>query len=157
MSDPFMPKAVRPGGVALERFPDGVTPIEVVAAVIEDGAGRLLITQRPAGGSFPGMWEFPGGKVDAGETPEAALVRELREELGVEAVIGPLRLLSRFHYVASGKWLALRFFEARIVEGEPRCLEVADLRWVTPGELREHEFPEADGELVELLAGAADA
>jgi 8-oxo-dGTP diphosphatase len=151
MSDSFIAKAVRPGATALPEFPEGVVPTRVVAAVIRRGDGRLLITQRKAEDVLGGLWEFPGGKVEEGEPSEAALVRELQEELAVEAEVGARVLLTKHHYEDSNKHLALEFFETRIVAGEPQCVEVADLRWVTPDELGAYEFPAADAALIELL------
>jgi 8-oxo-dGTP diphosphatase len=124
-------------------------PIDVVAAVIRREDGRLLITQRLADDTLGGYWEFPGGKVDPGEALPDALARELMEELGVEARIG-----AQIHHIVHAypdRDVRLYFFEARIVSGEPRKLEVADLRWVTLNELMDYQFPEADRPLLEQL------
>jgi mutator protein MutT len=120
-----------------------------VAAVIRREDGRLLITQRLADDTLGGYWEFPGGKVDPGEALPDALARELMEELGVEARIG-----AQIHHIVHAypdRDVRLYFFEARIVSGEPRKLEVADLRWVTLNELMDYQFPEADRPLLEQL------
>jgi 8-oxo-dGTP diphosphatase len=124
-------------------------PIDVVAAVIRREDGRLLITQRLAGDTLGGYWEFPGGKVDPGEEPRAALARELREELGVEAHIGAE--IQRTVHAYPDRDVRLSFYDARIVSGEPQKLEVADLRWVTLDELMDYQFPEADRPLLEQL------
>jgi 8-oxo-dGTP diphosphatase len=124
-------------------------PIDVVAAVIRREDGRLLITQRLADDTLGGYWEFPGGKVDPGEELRAALVRELREEIGVEAEIG-----AEIHHITHAypdRDVRLYFYEVRIVSGEPRLIEVADLRWVTLDELMDYQFPEADRPLLEQL------
>ena len=124
-------------------------PIDVVAAVIHREDGRLLITQRLADDTLGGYWEFPGGKVDPGEELRAALARELREELGIEAHIG-----AEIHSIVHAypdRDVRLYFYEVRIVSGEPRKLEVADLRWVTLDELMDYQFPEADRPLLEQL------
>ena len=124
-------------------------PIDVVAAVIRREDGRLLITQRLADDTLGGYWEFPGGKVDPGEELRAALARELREELGVEAQIG-----AEIHSIVHAypdRDVRLYFYEVRILSGEPQKLEVADLRWVTLDELGEYQFPEADRPLIEQL------
>jgi 8-oxo-dGTP diphosphatase len=124
-------------------------PIDVVAAVIRGEDGRLLITQRLPSDTLGGYWEFPGGKVDPGEEPRAALARELREELGVEAEIGAE--IHRVVHAYPDRDVRLYFHEARIVSGEPRIIEVADLRWVTLAELMDYTFPEADRPLLEQL------
>jgi len=124
-------------------------PIDVVAGVIRREDGRILITQRLADDTLGGYWEFPGGKVDPGEALRAALVRELREELGVEAEVG-----AEIHQIVHAypdRDVRLYFYEARIVSGEPQKIEVADLRWVTHDELGEYQFPEADRPLIEQL------
>ena len=124
-------------------------PIDVVAGVIRRADGRILITQRLADDTLGGYWEFPGGKVDPGEELRAALARELREELGIEAEIG-----AQVHHILHAypdRDVRLYFFEARILSGEPRKIEVADLRWVTLPELMDYQFPEADRPLLEQL------
>jgi 8-oxo-dGTP diphosphatase len=126
-------------------------PIDVVAGVIRGSDGRLLISQRMPNDTLGGYWEFPGGKVDPGEELKAALVRELREELGVEAEIGAE--IQRMVHAYPDRDVRLFFFEARIISGEPQKLEVADLRWVTLDELNDYQFPEADVPLLQLLRG----
>jgi mutator protein MutT len=125
--------------------------MRVVAAVIRNDEGRILIAQRRQGDSYAGHWEFPGGGVESTETPEVALARELMEELGVRAEIG--NEIFRTHHAFPSKLLELLFFDARILEGKPQCLEVADVRWVTPSELRQFRFPPGDAPLLRLLAG----
>lgn len=115
---------------------DGETLIVVGAAIIRDGA--VLAAQRAEPASMRGGWEFPGGKVDPGETEEAALVRECREELGVE--VRPLRRLDRevpFPPRPEGPPAVLRLWTAELVSGEPRLLEHLALRWLTPDTLDE--------------------
>ncbi|HMI88806.1 MAG TPA: (deoxy)nucleoside triphosphate pyrophosphohydrolase [Polyangiaceae bacterium] len=115
----------------------------VVAAVIIEGT-RVLLTQRKAGTHLAGAWEFPGGKVRAGEDPRHALVRELREELGIDAVVGEVMDVT-FHRYPERSVLLL-FFEVRRVphSPEPRALDVADYRWAGDDELDEATFPPAD-------------
>ena len=128
------------------------SPIDVVAGVIRREDGRLLITQRLADDTLGGYWEFPGGKVDPGEELRAALARELREELGIEAEIG-----AEIHSIVHAypdRDVRLYFYEVRILSGEPQKLEVADLRWVTLDELMDYQFPEADLPLLEQLRSA---
>ena len=122
--------------------------IDVVAAVIRR-TGKILITQRLDNVHLAGMWEFPGGKVEADESFEGALLREIREELGIE-----IRVLDEFFTVEHEyptKSVRLHFFNCTITEGEPEPLAVADLRWVLPAELDKFEFPPADAELIAKL------
>lgn len=120
-----------------------MSQILVSAAVIID-RGRVLLTQRKSGTHLAGAWEFPGGKVEPDEDPRDALVRELREEIGVEAVVGEIVEVTFHRY--PNKSVLLLFYEARLVEGSPapRALDVADLRWAALEELRDELFPPAD-------------
>jgi 8-oxo-dGTP diphosphatase len=124
----------------------------VVAAVIERGDRRLLIGQRRRNDTSPLKWEFPGGKVREGEDAEAALARELREELGVTLTkcleIGRVR----HRYGVSAEELEIRFFAAAIAEGEARPLCFERIAWVLPKELGDYDFLEANRELVANLA-----
>src|ERR1700730_2016824 len=124
----------------------------VVAAVIEREDRRLLIGQRRREDSSPLKWEFPGGKVRDGEAPEAALARELREELGVtmEKCVEMGRV--RHQYSASPEELEIRFFAAELAEGEaaPLCFE--QIAWVLPKEVGEYDFLAANRELIANLA-----
>jgi mutator protein MutT len=122
----------------------------VVAALIERD-GRLLVGQRRRGGSFPLKWEFPGGKVRDGEGLEAALERELREELGVRAAIGRELFRTRHRYREMAAEVRLVFFAAQI-RGEPRNLVFEDVRWVEREQLGSLDFLPADRELVSRLA-----
>jgi mutator protein MutT len=119
----------------------------VVAAVIERG-GRILIARRRAGGHLGGLWEFPGGKRQAGEAPEAALVREIREEL--DAVVSVGELLEDVRWTYPEKTARLRFYRCTVA-GEPRAAEGQEIAWVSPGELDGFEFPPADAGLVSRL------
>jgi len=122
--------------------------IDVVAAVIRRG-DQILITQRFDHVHLPGLWEFPGGKVEAGESLQAALEREIREELGLA-----IRVHDEFFTVEHDyptKSVRLHFFNCSIVEGEPQLIEVADLRWVHPQDLGKFDFPPADAELIARL------
>lgn len=124
-------------------------PIEVAAGILVRD-GRILITRRPPGTHLAGLWEFPGGKRHVDETWEACLVRELQEELGVEVVVGRLRHETIHHYPS--KSVHLRFYLCALDQGEPRPIGCDALAWTLPSQLKEHAFPEADRELVELLA-----
>ncbi|HYR88989.1 MAG TPA: 8-oxo-dGTP diphosphatase MutT [Terriglobia bacterium] len=122
--------------------------IDVVAAIIRRGE-RILITQRFDNVHLPGLWEFPGGKVEAGESPQAALEREIREELGVQIRVHDEFFTTEHDYPT--KSVRLHFFNSSIIEGEPRLIDVADLRWVLPQDLGQFEFPEADADLIARL------
>jgi mutator protein MutT len=121
--------------------------IVVLAGVIEQ-AERFLVTRRVAGTHLSGLWEFPGGKCDPGETHEACLARELAEELGVESVIG--EEITTVEHTYPERTVRLHFRRCRIA-GEPRGLLGQDIRWVTREELGTLEFPEADEGLIKLL------
>jgi 8-oxo-dGTP diphosphatase len=118
-------------------------PILVAAAVLVEN-GKVLLTQRKKGSHLAGAWEFPGGKVEPGEDPRAALRRELVEEIGVDAEIGaPVEVT--FHAYPEKDVLLLFFVASRRAGSpEPRALDVAALRWVSAAELREDELPPAD-------------
>lgn len=122
----------------------------VVSAGVLIEHGRVLLTQRKAGAHLEGLWEFPGGKVEAGEDPRAALVRELREELGIEVNVGEAVDVTFHRYDDAGKAVLLLFFEATRVPGssEPRALDVAAFRWVARADLGALTFPPADGPIV---------
>ena len=122
--------------------------IEVVAAVIRADS-KILITRRPDHVHLAGLWEFPGGKVAAGESFDEALRREIREELGIK-----IRVNDEFFTVEHdypGKSVRLHFFNCTILEGQPAALGVADLRWVAAPDLSQFEFPPADSALIEKL------
>lgn len=125
--------------------------VEVVAAVIER-AGRILIGQRKPGGRHALQWEFPGGKVEPGESPAAALARELREELGIEAVIGPQIEAYDFLY-KPGSITRLMFFHVTEFTGEVTNLDFHALAWEPREKLPSYDFLEGDVEFVKRLAG----
>jgi 8-oxo-dGTP diphosphatase len=123
----------------------------VAACALIDTDGRVLIAQRPAGKPMAGLWEFPGGKVDAGERPEETLIRELNEELGIvvnEACLAPLTFASHayadFH-------LLMPLYICRRWEGTVRPLEGQELTWVRPKRLRDYPMPAADVPLIPHL------
>jgi len=122
--------------------------IEVAAALIFH-QGRLLITQRRAGTHLGGLWEFPGGKREPGETFEQCLAREIREELGVGISVGELFEEISHHYPE--KSVHLKFFKCRLVAGEPQAIDCAAVKWVEKSELDTHEFPAADAQLLGKL------
>ena len=119
----------------------------VAGLVIRDGL--VLITQRRADQPLPLQWEFPGGKVEPGEAPVAALVRELREEIGVGVAVG--RIWDVLFHAYPAFDLVMLVYGCRIVDGEPRAVEVADLRWLPPAELPAWDILPADRPLVQRL------
>lgn len=130
--------------------PESVRRVRVVAALIERG-GLLLVARRKDHGARPGLWEFPGGKVEAGERDQAALVRELREELGVEASVGSLYARVEHRYPELQVDLVL--YRATLApEPEPRALSAQEVRWVPRGELQALPFCEADQPLLGPIA-----
>lgn len=120
----------------------------VAAAVIRDD-NRLLIAQRPAEGMLGGLWEFPGGKQEAGETLAQCLQREILEELGLEIEVGPLITTVKHAYTHFK--ITLHAFCCRRLQGQPRALGVADWRWVTLAELDAFPFPRTDLKIIEVL------
>ncbi len=121
-----------------------------MAAGLVARGGRLLVTQRPPGTHLAGFWEFPGGKREAGESFEACLARELREEVGIEVAVG--EEARRVRHVYPERTVEVRFFRCRVVAGEARPLQVAALAWVAPADLGAYPFPPADEEVVAWLA-----
>lgn len=128
--------------------------LTVVAALIESD-GKLLVCQRRRGARFGLMWEFPGGKVDLGETPQAALARELREELGVEARIGPELYRTQHRYAEMKEPIKLIFFAARVDPEKVQNLDFEQIAWRQMHMLRELNFLPADRELIEKLASGS--
>lgn len=123
----------------------------VVAVALIDSCGRVLLQQRPPGREMAGLWEFPGGKIEPGEDPEQALVREIEEELGI--LISPERLEAACFASASlgAKHLLLLLYLCRTWSGTPQALEASALQWVRPEQMPELPMPPADIPLVRLL------
>lgn len=121
--------------------------VQVVAGLLER-EGSILVDRRRRGTHLEGLWEFPGGKIEPGETPEQALVRELREELGVESTVVGIVATIEHAYPDFDLSLALYAVEFR---GEPVALEVAEVRWVPAGELAALPMPPADVPLVDAV------
>lgn len=125
--------------------------LKVAAAALVDADGRVLLQQRPEGGSLPGLWEFPGGKIEPGEVPEAALVRELEEELGIathQSCLAPAAFASE---PLDGQHLLLLLFICRKWTGVPTLHHAAAMKWVRPAEMFALPMPPADLPLVGLL------
>ena len=120
----------------------------VVAAAVIEREDTFLLTRRLKGTHLEGTWEFPGGKCEPAETPEACLVREIREELAADAAIGELMLVTRHSY--RQRTVELHFFRTEL-GGEPVPQLGQQMRWVPRAELRTLEFPEADESLIQLL------
>ena len=130
---------------------EGLPTVLVSAVALIDRDGRVLLAQRPAGKRMAGLWEFPGGKIETGETPEAALIRELGEELGIdtaESCLAPLTFASHsyddFH-------LLMLVYVCRKWSGTPRPLEGGELAWVRASRLRDYDLPPADIPLIPVL------
>ena len=137
-------------------MPEALNPISLIVAVgVVSHQGRFLITRRMPGASFAGYWEFPGGKVNPGESLKAALQRELQEELGIRVEVNVERMVIEHRYPK--RTVRLHCFDCRLVEGEPRALECAEWRWVHPEGVNEFQFPPANLALVRALNKAASA
>tara|TARA_Y100001968_G_scaffold333001_1_gene393527 strand:+ start:2211 stop:2666 length:456 start_codon:yes stop_codon:yes gene_type:complete len=124
--------------------------LRVVGALIER-EGKVLVTQRPVDSrTWPAAWEFPGGKVEPGETDREALARELREELGINVVVGAL-FAEVLNHNDGGKALDLRIYCCSLGEQQPQQLEVAAIRWERPQDLNKESFPSADRPIIGKL------
>jgi 8-oxo-dGTP diphosphatase len=123
----------------------------VVACALIDPDGRVLIAQRPEGKKMAGLWEFPGGKIEPGERPEATLIRELREELGIEVQEACLAPLTFASHAYEDFTLLMPLWVCRRWSGTPRGVEGQALKWVSPKRLREFPMPPADEPLIPAL------
>jgi 8-oxo-dGTP diphosphatase len=132
-----------------------MTLLLVAACALVDADGRVLITRRPAGKAMAGLWEFPGGKVEDGETPEATLIRELSEELGIDTSAACLAPLTFASHAYDDFHLLMPLYVCRRWQGIPVGREGQAVKWVRPKELRDYEMPPADvpliAPLIELL------
>ncbi len=130
---------------------EGKKIVLVAACALIDTDGRILLAQRPEGKNLAGLWEFPGGKVESGETPEDALIRELQEELGIttkHACLAPLTFAS---YAYEKFHLLMPLYICRRYEGIARSMEGQALKWVKPKDLRSYPMPPADEPLIPFL------
>ncbi|MEM1065972.1 MAG: 8-oxo-dGTP diphosphatase MutT [Pseudomonadota bacterium] len=123
----------------------------VSAVALIDVDGRVLLAERPEGKSMAGLWEFPGGKVEPGETPEAALIRELHEELGIETWESCLAPLTFASHTYEAFHLMMPLFACRKWEGRPQSREGQRLAWARANELRNYPMPPADIPLIPIL------
>ncbi len=123
----------------------------VVACALLDQDGRILLAQRPQGKSLAGLWEFPGGKVEQGETPEETLVRELDEELGITTKIACLAPLTFASHTYEAFHLLMPLYVCRRYEGIPHGREGQNVKWVKPQSLRDYPMPPADEPLIPYL------
>ena len=123
----------------------------MAACALVDADGRVLIAQRPEGKQLAGLWEFPGGKVEPGETPEECLIRELREEIGVETQAACLAPLTFASHSYNDFHLLMPLYVCRRFTGIAAPREGQALKWVKPGRLRDHPMPPADAPLIPFL------
>ncbi|WP_425100783.1 8-oxo-dGTP diphosphatase MutT [Tropicibacter sp. S64] len=123
----------------------------VSAVALIDSDGRVLLAQRPEGKSLAGLWEFPGGKVEPGETPEHALIRELQEELGIDTWASCLAPLTFASHSYEDFHLLMPLFACRKWTGIPQAREGQVLKWVAPKHLRDYPMPPADIPLIPIL------
>ncbi|MEM1343255.1 MAG: (deoxy)nucleoside triphosphate pyrophosphohydrolase [Pseudomonadota bacterium] len=131
----------------------GARLVLVAAVALIDPDGRVLLARRPAHKAMGGLWEFPGGKIEPGETPEAALIRELHEELGIgtwESCLAPLSFASHA-YPEQGFHLLMPLFACRKWQGIPQPNEGQELAWVRPMRLGDYPMPPADKPLIAVL------
>ncbi|TGX52469.1 (deoxy)nucleoside triphosphate pyrophosphohydrolase [Sphingomonas gei] len=128
----------------------------MVAVALVDRKGRVLVQQRPPGKPMAGLWEFPGGKVEPAETPEAALARELAEELGIQVATESLVPLAFASEGLGARHLLLLLYVARNWQGTPEPRHASALQWVRPGEMRGLAMPPADVPLVDALEQLLD-
>lgn len=127
------------------------SPLLVVAAALVDADGRVLLQKRPPGGSMAGLWEFPGGKVEPDETPEAALVRELEEELGIRTHASCLAPATFASEALGERHLLLLLYVCRKWEGVPDARHATALKWMRPAQMYALDMPPADLPLIGIL------
>ena len=135
----------------------GTDMLLVSAVALIDRDGRVLMAQRPEGKPMAGLWEFPGGKIEPGETPETALIRELDEELGINTAascLAPLSFASHSYSASKNRaafHLLMMLYVCRRWQGRPQPIEGGALKWVRPQQLRDYPMPEADIPLIAAL------
>ncbi len=129
----------------------GRSILMVAACALVDQDGRILLAQRPEGKSLAGLWEFPGGKVEPGETPEETLIRELEEELGIKTKVACLAPLTFASHSYDTFHLLMPLYVCRRYQGIPRGAEGQAIKWVKPQALRDYPMPPADEPLIPYL------
>ncbi|MDX8440208.1 (deoxy)nucleoside triphosphate pyrophosphohydrolase [Mesorhizobium australafricanum] len=134
-----------------ESKPSGKRLLLVAACALVDTDRRVLLAQRPQGKQLAGLWEFPGGKVEPGETPEECLVRELQEELGIETEIPCLAPLTFASHSYEGFHLLMPLYVCRRFRGIAQAREGQGLKWVRPRQMRDYPMPPADAPLIQFL------
>ena len=139
------------GAVERRSGAQGPPLVLVAAVVLVDADGRVLLAQRPEGKAMAGLWEFPGGKVDPGETPEAALIRELAEELGIDVAASCLAPFTFASHAYPDFHLLMPLYVCRKWTGIPTPREGQHLAWVRPARLADYPMPPADKPLLALL------
>ncbi|MBK5567198.1 8-oxo-dGTP diphosphatase MutT [Ensifer sp. SSB1] len=130
---------------------NGKKIVLVAACALVDSDGRILLAQRPEGKSLAGLWEFPGGKVEAGETPEETLIRELEEELGIRTKVACLAPLTFASHTYEDFHLLMPLYVCRRYEGVATGREGQAIKWVRPKALRDYPMPPADEPLIPFL------
>lgn len=145
--NPFVVNGVLPGERLVQKNPT----MTVVAAALVDGEGRVLLQQRAPGRAMAGLWEFPGGKVEPGETPEAALARELEEELGIQVRSTDLTPACFASAVLDSRHMLLLIYICRRWSGVPQALDASALRWELTRDMPGIAMPPADAPLIGLL------
>ncbi|KKM59830.1 8-oxo-dGTP diphosphatase MutT [Yersinia pestis] len=123
--------------------------LQIAVGIIRNSQQEIFITQRAADSHMAGFWEFPGGKIEQGETPEIALKRKLLEETGI--VVQQATLLTMLEHTFSDRIVTLHFYRVEVWDGEPFGREGQPMRWVLQSELRADEFPPANAAIIELL------
>ena len=138
-------------GAEFRRPDDAVETVLVVAVALVDADDRVLIAKRPKGRTMAGLWEFPGGKVNPGELPETALVRELLEELGIDITESCLAPVTFASHLYDDFHLLMPLYVCRVWEGTVEAREGQELKWVRPVRLGDYDMPPADAPLVAML------
>ena len=138
-------------GAEFRRPDDAVETVLVVAVALVDADDRVLIAKRPEGKTMAGLWEFPGGKVNPGELPETALVRELLEELGIDITESCLAPVTFASHLYDDFHLLMPLYICRVWEGTVEAREGQELKWVGPVRLGDYDMPTADAPLVAML------
>jgi len=131
--------------------PEARTLLHVVAVALVDADGRVLVQRRPEGAAMAGLWEFPGGKIESGESPERALIRELHEELGISVEAACLAPAAFASEPLDERHLLLLLYACRKWSGTPQAIQADELKWVRPVELHRLAMPPADRPLIGLL------